>query len=161
MTGNQVLEHEASIPPLDRHLEMLAINHVQRAEGSTGDEAVKQACKTIDRLAQRLFCTNSNIPTRHMDQFRTRLESIRQRSSLAGCSESKTATKRELEGTWKARWTEYQRQTRVVVNDSRLSVVTRATWSRGLRTKENLTRAESTMVTLLRTEHVDLNGYLS
>lgn len=140
--------------------EMLAINHVHRAEGSTGDQAVEETCKAIDRRAQRRFRTKGNIPKRNTDQFRTRLESMQQRSCLAGRSGNKTATKRELEETWKARWTEYQQQSCAAANDSRLSVAARATWSRRLRTKENLTRAESTVATLLRTEHVGLNDYL-
>lgn len=45
-------------------------------------------------------------------------------------------------------------------NDSRLSVAACATWSRGLRTK-NLTRTESTVATLLLTEHIGLNDYLT
>lgn len=60
-TNVQVLEHEASIPPLDFHLEMLAVNHVQRAEDSTGNRAVEEACKAIDRRAQRRFRTKGNI----------------------------------------------------------------------------------------------------
>lgn len=70
------------------------------------------------------------------------------------------ALKRELEETWKARWTRYQQQAREGANDSKLSAVVRTTWTRGLRTKENLTRAESTVATLLRTEHIGLNDYL-
>lgn len=80
--------------------------------------------------------------------------------SLVGRNGSKTAATR---GTWKVRRTEYQQQTRAVVNDSRLSVAARATWTRGLRTKHNLTRAASTVATLLRTEHITLglNDYVS
>ena len=152
-TNVQVLEHEASISPLDLHLEMLAISHVHRAEGSPADQAVQEACKAVDRRAQRRFRTRSNIPKKHTDQFRTKDEPMGERSCLAGRSGNKTATKRELEETWKARWTEYQQQSRAAAKDSRLSVAARATWSRRLRTKENLTRAESTVGTLLRTEH--------
>ena len=70
------------------------------------------------------------------------------------------AVKRELEETWKARWTRYQQQAREGANDSKLSAAVRTMWTRGLRTKENLTRAESTVATLLRTEHIGLNDYL-
>ena len=149
-TNVQVLEHEASISPLDLHLEMLAISHVHRAEGSPADQAVQEACKAVDRRAQRRFRTRSNIPKKHTDQFRTKDEPMGERSCLAGRSGNKTATKRELEETWKARWTEYQQQSCAAAKDSRLSVAARATWSRRLRTKENLTRAESTVGTLLR-----------
>lgn len=160
-TNVQVLEHEASIPSLDLYLEMLAINHAQRTEDSAGDQAVEEACKAIDRRAQRRFRTKGNIPTRHIYQFQTSGKSIQQRSRLAGRHGSKTDAKRELEENWKARWTEYQQQACAVANDSRMSVAARATWNRGLRTKENLTRAESTVATLLRTEHIGLNDYLS
>jgi hypothetical protein len=87
---------------------------------------------------------------------------MQQQSHLAGPdrSRSKTAAKRELEETWKARWTKYQQQTCTVANDNKLSVAVRATWTPGLRTKGNLTRAESTVATLLRTEYIGLNDYL-
>lgn len=49
---------------------------------------------------------------------------------------------------------------RDVANDNKLSAAVRTTCSRGLRAKENLTRAESTVATLLRTEHISLNDYL-
>jgi hypothetical protein len=87
---------------------------------------------------------------------------MQQQSKLAGPDRgrSKIAAKRELEETWKARWTKYQQQTCTVASDNKLSVAVRATWTPGLRTKENLTRAESTIATLLRTEHIGLNDYL-
>jgi hypothetical protein len=47
-TNIQVLEHEASIAPLDLHLKMLAINHVQKIADSTGDKAVEEIRKAID-----------------------------------------------------------------------------------------------------------------
>jgi hypothetical protein len=71
------------------------------------------------------------------------------------------ATKKELEEVWKARWTEYQHQTHALTNNNKLSVAARATWTRGLWMKENLTKAESTVLTqLLRTEHIGMNNYL-
>jgi hypothetical protein len=87
---------------------------------------------------------------------------MQQQSCVAGLDrgQSRTATKRGLEETWKARLTKYQQQTRAMANDNKLSVAARATWARGLRTKENLTRAGSTVATLLRTEHIGLNYYL-
>jgi hypothetical protein len=72
----------------------------------------------------------------------------------------RTATKRELEETWKAKWTEYQQQMRALANDRKLSVAARATWTRELLEKESLTRAENMVATLLRTEHIGRNDYL-
>jgi hypothetical protein len=66
-TNVQVLEHEASVAPLDLHLEMLATNHVVRTEDSAGNQAVDETCKAIDQRAQRRFRTKSSIPTRHID----------------------------------------------------------------------------------------------
>lgn len=151
-----------SIAPLDLHFKMLPINHVQRTEHPMGNWAVKEAGWSIDRRAQRHFRTvGCNISTRHIDESRTRARSMQQRSCLPALGGSRTdgsrtATKKELEETWKARC-EYQQQTCAVVNDSQLSVAVRTIWARGLRTKENLTRAESTVATLLRTGHFGLN----
>jgi hypothetical protein len=141
---------------------MLAINHVRRIEDSSGDEAVKEIRKAVAQRAQRRFRTKGNVPTRHIDQFRARAESMQQQSHLAESDRgrSRTAAKRELEETWKARWTKYQQQTRSVANDNKLSVAVRATWARELRKKENSTRAESIVTTLLRTEHIGLNDHL-
>jgi hypothetical protein len=157
-----VLEHEASVAPLDLHLELLATNHVIRTADSAGNRAVDEACKVIDQRAQRRFRTKSNIPTRHIDQFLTKGEPIHEQPYPAGSERgrSKIAAKRGLEETWKVRWTKYQQQTREGVNDNKLSAAVRTAWTRGLRTKENLTRAESTVATLLRTEHIGLNDYL-
>ena len=98
-TNVQVLEHEASVPPLDLHLEMLATNHVRRIENSAGDEAVEEIRKAVAQRAQGRFRTKGNIPTRDIDQFRTRAESMQQRSHTPGLDRSwcKTAAKRELE----------------------------------------------------------------
>lgn len=157
-----MLEHEASVAPLDLHLELLATNHVLRTADSAGNRAVDEACKVIDQRVQRRFRTKSNIPTRLIDQFLTKGEPIQEQPYPAGSERgrSKMALKRELEETWKARWTRYQQQAREGANDSKLSAAVRTTWTRGLRTKENLTRAESTVATLLRTEHIGLNDYL-
>jgi hypothetical protein len=162
MTNVQVLEHEASVALLDLHLEMLATNHVLRTEDSAGNQAVDGTCKAIDQRAQHRFRTKSNIPTRHIDQFRTRAKSIQVQPYLAGLERGgiKMAAKRELEEAWKARWAKYQEQTHEATNDNRLSAAVRTTWTRGLRTKENLTRAESTVATLLRTEHIGPNDYI-
>lgn len=145
---------------MDLHLEMLAINQVRRTEDCPGDRAVEEARKATDERAQRRFRTKGNIPTRHTDQFRAKVESMRQQSSPTRRCGNRTAARKELEEAWKARWTRYQQETHASAKDSSLSVAARATWTRGLRTKENLTRAESTVATLLRTEHVGLNDYL-
>jgi hypothetical protein len=140
-TNVRVLELEASVTPLDLHLEMLATNHVPRTEDSAGNQAADETCKAINQRTQRRFRTQSNIPTRHIDQFRTRAKSMQQQPDLAEPERgrSKMAAKRKLEEIQKARWTKYQQQTREGVNDNKLSVAVRITWTRGLRTKENLT----------------------
>jgi hypothetical protein len=49
---------------------------------------------------------------------------------------------------------------REVANDNRLAAIVCIKWTRGLRAKENSTRAESTVATLVRTENIGLNNYL-
>jgi hypothetical protein len=77
-TNIQVLEHEASVAPLDLHLEMLAINHGLRIEDSMGNQAIEESCKATNQRAQRRFRTKDNIPMRHIDQFRIRAKAIQQ-----------------------------------------------------------------------------------
>jgi hypothetical protein len=112
---------------------MLALNHVRRIEDSAGDEAVEETRKAVAQRAQRRFRTKGNVPTRHIDQFRTRPESMQQQLHLAGPERgrSKTAARKELKETWKARWTRYQQQTCTVANDNKLSVAVHATWTPG------------------------------
>ena len=118
--------------------------------------------KAIGQRAQCRSRTKDNIPARHIDQIRTKTESMQLRLYLAGPGRgrTKTAAKRELEETWNTRWIEYKQQTRAMADDNKLSIAVRVTWARRLRTKENLTRAESTVTTLLQTEHIGLNEYL-
>jgi nicotinamide riboside kinase len=73
-----VLEHEASVAPLNLHLEMLVENHVQRTEDSAGNQAGEETRKAIDQRAQRRLRTKGNIPVRHIDQFQSRAEPIQQ-----------------------------------------------------------------------------------
>jgi hypothetical protein len=54
-TNVQVLEHEASVVPLNLHLDMLAVSHVRITEGSAGSWAVGETCKAIDQGTQRRF----------------------------------------------------------------------------------------------------------
>ena len=114
----QVLEHEASVAPLDLHLEMQAINRVLRTEDSAGSQVVGETCKAIDQRAQHRFRTKGNIPARRIDRFRTKTESMQPRSYLAGPNRGRTETtaKKELEKTWKARWTKYQQQMCAMAN---------------------------------------------
>ena len=103
MSNVQVLEHEASVAPLDLHLEMLAVDRVQRTGGSAGSRAVGETCKAIQycRPTGSAPWTKGNIPARHMDRFRTRAESMQQQPYLAKSDRgrSKTATVSELEET--------------------------------------------------------------
>ena len=46
-TNVQVLEHEARVPPLKLHLEMLVTNHVRRIEDSAGDKAMEETRKAV------------------------------------------------------------------------------------------------------------------
>ncbi|KAF4547056.1 Hypothetical protein D9617_62g044130 [Elsinoe fawcettii] len=116
--------------------------------------------KSVEYLQKAAPANKGNTPTRHIDQSQTRGRALQQQSRLAGRQESKVATKRQLEEKWKARWTEYQQQTGAAANGNRLSIAARTAWDRGLRTKEKLTRAESTVATLLRTKHIGLNDDL-
>ena len=83
-TNIQVLEHEASIAPLHLHLEMLAINHVQKITDFTADKALEERCKANGPRAQRRYRTKGNIHARLMIQFRTKIESMQLQSYLAG-----------------------------------------------------------------------------
>ena len=87
-TNVQVLEHEARVPPLELHLEMLATNHVRRIEDSAGDKTVEETRKAVAQPAWRRFRTKGNVSTRHIDQFRTGAESMQQRSHTPGLNRS-------------------------------------------------------------------------
>ena len=101
-TNVRVLEHEASVAPLDLHLEMLAFT-MFREQKTVGDQAVEEARKATDERAQRRFRTKGNILTRHTDQFQLRAKSMRQQSSPTRHCGSRTAARKGLEEAWKAK----------------------------------------------------------
>ncbi|TKA66906.1 hypothetical protein B0A55_11660 [Friedmanniomyces simplex] len=136
-----VLKHEASVEPLDLHLERLAVSYSAKTENSEGDRTVEAARKAVETRAQHRFKTKG--------------------TALARQDKGKAAIGKEIEAVWTARWEEYQQQARTQVSHERhLAVAVRTPWTRGLRTKERLTKVKSTVATLLRMEHIGLNDYL-
>lgn len=98
---------------------------------------------------------------RQIAPFRKRDKAIQQQFSSAAHIRSNTADGREIAAVWKARWIVNQEQMRAQASDAgNMAVAARIEWTRRLQRKERLARAESTVATFLRTEHVGLNDYL-
>lgn len=149
-----------SITPLDLLHEAVALGHVRRADKSAGKQAVGVTCKAVRSTDLAPLSDERKYSCKTRRPIPKIPAALPQQSCLARCIGSNTATKRKLEEERKVRWVKYQQQTRALADDSKLSVAARATWAPGLRAKENLTRAGSTIATLLRTEHIGLHDYL-
>lgn len=98
---------------------------------------------------------------RLIDHIWRRAEAIQQQLCLAGLCGSTSITMMGLEEVQKARWFKCQEQTHTLANnDSKLTVGVHVLWTQGMWTKGHLTRAESAVATLLRTEHTGFNASL-
>jgi hypothetical protein len=146
-----MLEHEVSIEPLNLHLEKVAVTHALRSADTECWRAIVHACDAVETQAsQRL---NIRIKRPH-----TRAERLRDRTQRPPRA-AKNATRCELERAWALRWQKYREQTQ----ETRATVATAQStkWNaKQYRLCKGILKAESTVATLLCTEHIGLNDYL-
>ena len=150
-TNIQVLEHEASIEPFDLHLERLAVSHALRSKDTGGSHTVMKACDDIKSQAARRLRVQLTKPQSRAERLRG--------GSNGTPNSAKTATKIEMRAAWRHRWEQYRDRARGLHTIA--PVANRAEWDANqYRIHEGLRKAESTVATLLRTEHIGLNDYL-
>lgn len=150
-TSVPVLEHEAGVVPLDLHLESLAINHALRSKDLAGNRVIDEACEKVEKQATERYRVWLKRPPRKTEILRERTQGISGRANRLA--------RERAEGDWAARWRAYQVRTRE--DRVRLTTAQSCEWDRrGWHIHKDLLKAESTMATLLRTEHIGMNDYL-
>ena len=150
-TSVPVVEHEAGVMPLDLHLESLAINHALRSKGLAGNRVIDDACEKAEKKATERFRVWLKRPPRKTETLRGRTQ------GLPGGA--KRIARAKAEQDWATRWRAYQAKTRE--DRSALTTAQDSEWDRHQwHIHKDLPKAESTMATLLRTEHIGMNDYL-
>lgn len=150
-TNVQILEHEASIPPLDLHLERLAVTHALRTTDTDGSRTITQACDVVEERALRTLQIRMTKPLTKVEQLRGRIED---KPAIP-----KKFAKVRMENAWAQRWQAY-RATREGNGTSAATAQTTSWNPKQCYLHRGLLKAESTLATLLRTEHIGLNDYL-
>lgn len=160
-TEVQVLEHEAGIAPLTNHLSELALVHATRYR--TGDVAIvmAEACNKIRQTARARFA-----PRRIPGPPRRLLVRAAAARVVGSPDPNKTTEERQkmekatlhrvMKEAWRKKWEQQLAQERRY-----RSAAKAAAWDPNIhKLHKPLTKAQSTMATLIRTEHIGLEDYL-
>lgn len=171
-TGIKVLEHETGILPLRDYLDTTALKYSVRGGTNGPHRAVARGCIRIEKMFQeqeeqlrernrnlrrrrgrpRTENTTANTPRRVVLLAKAK-EAIQ--SAPAKGTESARLQSAAME-TWKQNWDRHMSDPRGPDSTAKTTA-----WNdKMLKLRQGLTRAESTIATLLRTEHIGLNDYL-
>ena len=103
-TSILVLEHEASVAPLDIHLEKLAVTHTLRSRNqqSGGAIAIANACTQAKAQAERKAGMRITASVRRSERLCNRILGI------VDTAKAKTVTRKKANQDWANRWQEYQ-----------------------------------------------------
>ena len=158
-----MLEHETGFPPLQIHLEELAVAYIERTREGPAREYIKRECNIIRAtIAHQLRPRKKPLmrPTRRDKLKRIAAAILGTDTRPADLSEAQYRKSRRanvqeaFEERWKRKWEKYQ------------STLTHRTtqaepWSKKVfKRHARLTKIESIINTLLRTEYIGLNRYL-
>lgn len=160
-TEIQVLEHEAGVAPLTLHLDELALAHAVRYRSGKADRVITEECSRIRRIARVQHRAKGNPgPSRRMQ---VRAAAARIVGPLEETKPEKERRKDERaclqaysNNTWNQRWDKQLRLER-----RNRSTAKAAPWNPGIRFLHlHLSKAQSTIATLIRTENIGLADYL-
>jgi len=173
-THTMALEAETFIPPPDLFLKRLALLNRRRTKNTDGVKTIKDACEAISRrLRGRRGRSRRTIPTpveernRWADSILTEgegdnaeaPEETRPNRREGARIKPKCKIKSYLEEKWKERWGKYQEEQEGRYREMPWTASEGVSRAR-LKGHEGLTRAESTVLTLLRTEKIGLAAFL-
>ena len=155
-TPTQILEHKTGIRPLLLHLDELTLAHSIRTREGPATAVIEATCRDIKVAARAAFSVKGIA-----SPARGKLLEGRVNSLLSSCPPNaqkllqRTQLRMVIREQWKKRWTEQTRQEgRPVAQSSPWNPKTRHLHS-------DLPKPQSTLLTLLRTEHIGLEDYLS
>lgn len=155
-TPTQTLEHETGIPPLPLHLDELTLAHSIRTREGPATAVIEATCRDIKAAARAVFSAKGIASLARGKLLKRRVNSLL--SSYPPNAQKlpqRTQLRIVMREQWKERWMERARQEGRPVAQS-------SPWNPKIRhLHSNLPKPQSTLLTLLRTEHIGLEDYLS
>ena len=155
-TPTQTLEHETGIPPLPLHLDELTLAHSIRTREGPATAVIEATCRDVKAAARAVFSAKGIAGLARGKLLRGRVNSL-----LSSCPPNvqklpqRTQLRMAIREQWKERWMERARQEGRPVAQS-------SPWNPKIRhLHSDLPKTQSTLLTLLRTEHIGLEDYLS
>ena len=176
-TSIPVLEAETFVPPPDLYLKRLALLNERRIRNTEGERTIKDACSAIARrLRAKRGKQRKIIPTPGEEKKKWAQKVLREDSEHAhnerdtnvertqNTQEARTKPKCKIKqyvaGVWEERWKKFQETSNRNDREEVWSACENLALNR-IKGHASLTRAQSTMLTLLRTEKIGLAAFLN
>ena len=152
------MEHETGIPPLSLHLDELALAQTIRARDSLVAAVVEETCQSIKQIARATLSARGAASPARRSVLRKKA------NSLFHCCPptyqslpERTRLRMVYRNKWKERWIKFTSQGR-----QGKPVAQSTQWNPKIRQiHSELSKPQSTLATLLRTEHIGLEDFLS
>jgi len=160
--SEQVLQNEAEIPPLALYTQDLARQHAHKTQDLPVTEYIKDKCKQVAWMCKRgrKRTVRSQIWTTRQERLNKLIEM--QRSQGHQGIRGKGKKDWWLQEQWEMRWEqERKRKEQAQPGQEIPAVWTTPRRGGGIRLHKGWTRPQSTMATLIRTEHIGLGAYLT
>ena len=160
-----VLRQEAGIPPISQHASKLTLDHVLKSNNSTTVNEIEARCLEVAKIAENRKRRKTSTSTKHYHTRRETLTRALQRggelSDLYEANEKRADSRRWTHKDWRTEWREAQARRAAEPQTTREPTAWKPPWRMdGHRLHSNLTRAQSTIATQLRTGHIGLRQYL-
>jgi hypothetical protein len=157
-----VLQNEADIPPLALYTQELARQHAQKTQDLLVTQYIKEKCNQVAQICKkgrnRIIRAQTGITMK--ERWIKLIETQRSQEHLD--IRRKEKKDRWLQKQWDKRWEqERQRKQQAQPEQEIPAVWTTLRQGGGLRLHKGWTRPQSTMATLIRTEHIGLGAYLT
>ena len=163
-----LLHHEAQVSPLDLSLAKTTLTHTRKTCQTQAWNTIQKRCQEVAtqiRANQRQKQRRRNQGRNHPAHY-TRAERLLQTTQQGGIWELSFGSNNNwIPWVWEQRWAQQQEQKRQELREHPSSKRISTAWDTGWNIYQHkihsgLSRAHSTMATLLRTEHIGLNAYL-
>jgi len=160
--SEQVLQNEADIPPLELYAQDLARQHAQKTQDLPVSRYIQEKCKQVAWMCKkgRKRTTRGQIWTTRQERLNRLIDTQRsQRHQGIRGYEKKDWW---LQEQWEERWDqERKRKEQAQAGQEIPAAWTTARRGGGLKLHKGWSRPQSTMATLIRTEHIGLGAYLT
>jgi len=160
--SEQVLQNEAEIPPLALYTQDLARQHAQKTKDLPVTQYIKEKCNQVAWM-----CRRGRKRTTRTQTWMTRQERLNnlietQRGQRHQNMRGKGKNDWWLQEQWERRWEQERKRKEQAQPGQEIP----AAWNTprregGIRLHKGWTRPQSTMATLIRTEHIGLGAYLT